>query len=160
MINKNFLYIINSIVNYYTNADAATPITIKKTGKIVLRKIKNILAEEDFFEEWGVYETDMPTIFSDEEKKIIYQLIEKAKKDYLENDVDLTAILDAENFTDIKIKLFDELDKNNTILPSKMTVTHESLKTTADNKKVAVEKWRAYWDKVDFETHNQDGLKK
>ncbi len=68
MIDKNFLYIINLIVNYYTNADSATPIMIKKIGKNVLKKIKNIL-EEDFFEEWGVYESDITTLFSDEEKK-------------------------------------------------------------------------------------------
>lgn len=143
MIDKNFLYIINLIVNYYTNADSATPIMIKKIGKNVLKKIKNILEEENFFEEWGVYESDMPTLFLDEEKKIIYQLIEKAKKDYLGNDVDITAILDTENFTDIKIDLFDNPYE------SKSTLASEG---PASQKKEEIEKWLAYWEKVDFKS--------
>ncbi len=65
-------------------------------------------------------------------KKIIYQLIEKAKKDYFANDVDITAILDAENFTDIKIDLFDKPEE------SRFTLASE---TPAAQEKEEVEKW-------------------
>ena len=143
MIDKNFLYTVNSIVNYYTNADSSTPITIKKTGKNVLQKIKSMLDEDDFFEEWGVYESDMPMHFSDEEKKIIYQLIEKAKKDYLKNDVDITTILDPEDFSDIKIDLFVKAEENRSNLSSE---------TPHGQEKESVEKWLAYWEKVNFES--------
>jgi hypothetical protein len=107
MIDKNFLYTINSIVNYYVNADAdpKRTKTVRLTGKLILEKINDLFKEEEFFEEWGVYEKDTPTVFSDDEKKLIYQLIAKAEEDYLKKDVDITTILDAEDFDDIKNKV-------------------------------------------------------
>ena len=130
-------------MNYYTNADPTTPEIIRNTGENVLQKIKSMLDEDDFFEEWGVYEFDIPTLFLDEEKKIIYQLIERAKKDYLKNDVDITTILDPEDFSDIKIDLFAKSEKNRSNLSSE---------TPPGQEKEAVEKWLEYWAKVDFES--------
>jgi hypothetical protein len=147
MIDKPFLYTINSIVNYYANADPTTPIMIKKIGKNVLEKIENLFKEERFFEEWGVYESDEPTLFSDEEKKIIFQLITMAKKDYLSNDVDITAILDPEDFTDIKIDLLDKSEKNRPTLSSEISTRQE---------KEDVENWQTYWEQFDPNTRSSN----
>lgn len=104
MIDKKLLCIINSIVNYYANADQKATEKLSLVGEIILKKIEDLLKEEEFFEEWGVYEKNTPTTFADDEKKLIYELIRKAEKDYLNKDVDIRAILDLEDLKYLKSK--------------------------------------------------------